>query len=165
MNRNRTALALGVVTPVLLLLAACTPTVPLTAAADATNPKCADVIVRLPTTLIDQPMRQTNAQATSAWGDPASVLLRCGVPQLGPSTNCSTVNGIDWVVDVSGRPRLIYTTYGRSPAIQVILDTNLTQGQGAVVLDALAGAIGSITPTKRCMGSGSNPMPTPAPTP
>jgi hypothetical protein len=164
MNTKRTALALGVLAPALLiLLTACTPTVPLTPAADATNPKCAEIIVRLPTSLIDQPMRQTNAQATSAWGNPASVLLRCGVPQLGPSTTCSTVNGIDWVVDVSGAPRLIYTTYGRSPATQVVLDTNLTQGQGAIILDALANAIGSIAPTKRCMGSDSSPMPTPTP--
>jgi hypothetical protein len=148
---KRKLLALGLLAPVLLaLLAACTPTVPLTPAGDATNPKCAEIIVRLPESVVTQPIRQTNAQATAAWGDPTSVLLRCGVAQPAPSASCSTVNGIDWVVDVSGSPRYVYTTYGRSPATQVVVDTKLTQGQEAIILDALGNAVGSIPQTKFC---------------
>jgi hypothetical protein len=122
------ATALLTLAPLLLgLLVACSPTVPLEPAADATNPKCAEIIVRLPASVVGQPLRQTNAQATGAWGNPASVLLRCGVAQPGPSSTCSTVNGIDWVVDVSGDPRYVYTTYGRSPATQVVIDKKLTK--------------------------------------
>jgi hypothetical protein len=163
---KRKLLALGLLAPVLLaLLAACTPTVPLTPAGDATNPKCAEIIVRLPESVVTQPIRQTNAQATAAWGDPTSVLLRCGVAQPAPSASCSTVNGIDWVVDVSGSPRYVYTTYGRSPATQVVVDTKLTQGQEAIILDALGNAVGSIPQTKFCTGHDPGFVPESTPTP
>lgn len=165
---TRTALALGLLASTLLaLLVGCAPTVPLTPAVDATNPKCAEIIVRLPKTVVDQPIRETNAQATAAWGDPTSVLLRCGVAEPGPSASCSTVNGIDWVVDISGAPRYVYTTWGRSPATQVVIDTDLTQGQEAIILDALGNAVGSITQTKACTSKdpGFVPDSTPSPTP
>ena len=163
---KRTALVLGLLAPLLLaLLAACAPTVPLTPAADATNPKCAEVIVRLPKSVVSQPIRETNAQATAAWGNPTSVLLRCGVAQPAPSASCSTVNSIDWVVDVSGSPRYVYTTWGRSPATQVVIDTTLTQGQEAVILDGLANAIGSIAQTKSCTSHDPGFVPSGTPTP
>jgi len=166
MNKKRTVLAVGLLAPLMFaLLTACSPTVPLTPAANATDPKCAEIIVRLPTSVVEQPLRQTNAQATGAWGNPASVLLRCGVPQPAPSATCSTVNGIDWVVDVSGSPRYVYTTYGRSPATQVVIDTKLTQGQGAIILDALSNAVGSIAQTKQCTGHDPGFVPEPTPSP
>src|SRR5690606_13163799 len=77
----------------LLVLAGCAPAVPMTAATDAANPECAEVIVRLPAALEDaakqdsdnEPAgvwlkRETDAQGTGAWGNPVAVLLRCGVP-------------------------------------------------------------------------------------
>jgi len=165
---KRTVLALGLLAPLLLAsLTACAPTVPLTPAANATDPKCAEIIVRLPKSVVDQPLRETNAQATGAWGNPASVLLRCGVAQPAPSATCSTVNGIDWVVDVSGSPRYVYTTWGRSPATQVVVDTKLTQGQETIILDTLSNAVGSIPQTKACTSKdpGFVPESTPSPTP
>ena len=165
---KRRALALGLLAPLLLaLFTACTATVPLSPAVNATDPKCAEIIVRLPKSVVDQPLRETNAQATGAWGDPTSVLLRCGVAQPAPSASCSTVNGIDWVVDVSGSPRYVYTTWGRSPATQVVVDTKLTQGSGAIILDALSNAVGSIAQTKACTSHdpGFVPESTPSPIP
>jgi hypothetical protein len=163
----RSGAILALVSLLLASLAACTPTVPLEPAPGATDPRCAEIIVRLPASVIDQPLRNTNAQATGAWGNPASVLLRCGVAQPGPSATCSTVNGVDWVVDVSGKPRYVYTTYGRTPATQVVIDTTMTQGQEAIILDALANAIGSIQQTKQCTGHdpGFTPDSTPTPSP
>ena len=163
---KRAVLAVGLFIPLLLvLITACAPTVPLTPAANATDPKCAEIIVRLPKAVVDQPLRNTNAQATGAWGDPASVLLRCGVAQPAPSASCSTVNGIDWVVDISGSPRYVYTTWGRSPATQVVVDTELTQGQGAIILDALSNAVGSIAQTKACTSRDPGFVPESTPTP
>lgn len=163
---KRAARALGLLAPLMLaLLTACAPTVPLTPAIHATNPKCAEIIVRLPKSVVDQPIRETNAQATGAWGNPTSVLLRCGVAQPAPSASCSTVNGIDWVVDVSATPRYVYTTWGRSPATQVVVDTKLTQGQEARILDDLGNAVGSIKQTKSCTSHDPGFVPESTPTP
>jgi hypothetical protein len=176
MNPRLTRIAPIALLPLLLaLLSACAPTVALSPAANATNPKCADVIVHLPGSVADQQLRQTNAQATSAWGDPAAVILRCGVTPPGPtSAQCATVKGIDWIVDDSKKPVYTFTTYGRTPAVQVVVDSKLTQGQGTIVLDELSNAVGFIAQSKqhKCesvLGSGlggeSQVVPGPTPTP
>ena len=184
MNPRLPRLALVAIAPLLLLLlSACAPTVALSPAADATNPKCADVIVHLPKSVADQQIRQTDAQATSAWGDPAAVVLRCGVTPPGPtSTQCATVKGIDWLIDDTKKPVYTFTTYGRTPAVQVVVDSALTQGQGTIVLDQLSNAVGFIAQSAKHQcesvvgsglggesqvvpGSGSTPTPTPKPTP
>ena len=57
---------------------------------------------------------------TRAWGDPA-VVARCGVPALGPTTyECLDVDCVDWVVErLSDGAR--FTTFGRDPAIEVLV--------------------------------------------
>ncbi|HEY0260088.1 MAG TPA: DUF3515 family protein [Lacisediminihabitans sp.] len=169
MNSKLRACTLLAAAPLILAaLAACAPTVALQPAADATDPGCAEIIVRLPSSVVDQPIRETDAQATAAWGNPASVLLRCGVRQPPPSSTCYTVKGIDWIIDASDKPRYVYTTYGRKPATQVVVDSTLTKGQEAIVLDALANAVGSIDQTKQCTShdAGYGPeTPAPAPSP
>ena len=55
-----------------------------------------------------------------AWGDPA-IIARCGVTSPGPTASgCVSVDGIDWVgskLSDGGR----YVTYGRTPAIEVLV--------------------------------------------
>jgi hypothetical protein len=170
MNSKIRAGAIAALAPLFLVaVVACTPTVPLTPAANATDPVCAEVIVRLPSSVADQAIRETNAQATGAWGNPAAVLLRCGVTPPGPTTEtCYTVKDIDWLIDDSAKPRYVFTTFGRNPAVQVIIDSKLTNGQGTIVLDELANAIGSIKQTAKCLNredvlGTSTPTPTPTP--
>ena len=67
-------------------LTGCTSTVSLEPAPDANDPACAEVTVRLPDDLAGQSRRWTDAQATGAWGEPAAVLLTCGVEPPGPTT-------------------------------------------------------------------------------
>lgn len=121
-----------------LVTAGCSPVVPMDAAADASSPDCAAVVVRLPDvigsgTSTEQPKRETNAQGTGAWGSPASVLLRCGVTPPGPTTDrCVSVSGVDWVIDESDAPRYRFTTYGRTPAVEVLVDNDLVSGTTAI---------------------------------
>jgi hypothetical protein len=104
-------------------LAGCASIVPMEPADDANNPGCADVIVRLPDTVAGQERRETNAQATGAWGSPASVLLYCGVDVPSASTNrCIQVDGIYWLVDGENEPTYLLRSYGREPAIDVVVD-------------------------------------------
>ncbi|GMM94881.1 MULTISPECIES: DUF3515 family protein [unclassified Microbacterium] len=105
------------------VLAGCSSTVALDPAADANDPLCADVIVRLPDALDGQDRRWTDAQSTGAWGDPAAVLLTCGVTPPGPTeAQCITIGGVDWIVDDSQAPTYLITSYGRTPAVEVFVD-------------------------------------------
>lgn len=132
-----------------LALAGCAGIVPMQPAADANNPGCAPVIVRLPETVADQKKRETNAQSTGAWGEPATILLHCGVEVPGPSTlPCVEVNGIDWLEDDSQKPTYRYTTFGRTPAVEVVLDSEKVSGTTTLV--DLAGAVEKIPATITC---------------
>lgn len=133
-------------------LSACTSTVPMQAAPDANNPKCANVIVRLPSSLLNEPMRNTNAQATGAWGAEPSIRLTCGVTPSGPTaTLCYPVKGIDWLEDATRKPKYTFTTYGRTPAVQVTIDSTPVRGQTTAILDHLANAVGTIAQRSRCL--------------
>ncbi|WP_053388228.1 DUF3515 family protein [Leucobacter japonicus] len=115
------------------MLTACAPTVPMTAAEDANNPACANVIVRLPDTVAGQDRRTTNAQSTGAWGDSA-VQLICGTEPSGPTTDaCVDVNGVDWVIDDSAAPIYKFEPYGRTPGIVVYVDSEQVSGTETTV--------------------------------
>ncbi len=136
----------------------------MTPAKDAVNVSCADVTVHLPATVAEQESRETNAQATGAWGNPAAVLLRCGVPVPAPTTlPCLNINGIDWIEDDSDAPTYRYTTYGRDPAIEIVLDSTVVSGSTALV--DLASAVGYVPATGGCVGAEDVELPTDGPTP
>jgi hypothetical protein len=147
-----------------VLLSGCTAAVPMQPAADAQNPRCADIIVHLPATVADLPERETNAQATGAWGDPAAILLHCGVDVPKPTTlPCLSINGVDWIEDDSDAPRYRYTTYGRDPATELLIDSGMVSG--STVLVDLATAVSSIPATGHCVGAEDVTLPTSTPTP
>lgn len=128
------------------VLSGCTSTVAMEPAPSANDPLCAEVSVRLPETLDGKERRQTDAQATGAWGDPTAVLLTCGIEPPGPTTlPCSTVDGVDWIIEDLGDFRFRVTTFGRTPAVELYLDTNVDTGvSSAVVLEALASPVGRL---------------------
>lgn len=133
-------LTVAMVIGIALGTAGCSATVSMTPAKAANDPACAAVISRLPATVDGQQRRWTDAQATGAWGSPASVLLTCGLDAPGPSTLvCQTVDGIDWLMDDSQAPKYRFTSFGRTPAVQVYLDYDVVGGRD--VLSALSTAV------------------------
>lgn len=140
MRHGRLTATLGAV----LLLAGCAPIVALQPADDANNPDCAAVIVRLPETVGGLALRQTDAQSTAAWGEPDSVLLFCGVDVPAASELPCIDKGIFWLRDDSEDTVWKFTTFGRDPAITVIVDRDIASGPG-VVLEDLENAV-SFTP-------------------
>ena len=151
MKMSRLAALSAAAIALTLSLSACSPTVSLEPAADANNPGCADVIVRLPDAVDGQERRTTNAQSTAAWGNPATVILRCGIEPVEISTlPCVTANGVDWIIDESAKPSFRFISFGRTPALEVIVDSE--NAVGVNVLDSLAQAVKSIEATKRCIG-------------
>lgn len=102
-------------------LAGCSTTIHVDPADDANNAACADVSVLLPDAIGDLDRVWTDAQATGAWGDP-TVVLRCGVDVPAPSDLvCQTIGGVDWLVLAQEDERQRLVTYGRDPAVEVII--------------------------------------------
>ncbi|MBD8729518.1 DUF3515 family protein [Frigoribacterium sp. CFBP 13707] len=151
------AVAAGVVVVVVVgaSLAGCVAAVPMSSADEANAVGCAQVTVHLPETIAETEVRrETDAQATGAWGEPASVLLRCGVTEPGPTDlPCYTIQGVDWIVDSpqDDPDTAILTTYGRSPAVEVVFDT--TTLTGASVMGDLADAVGYLPANGRACTS------------
>jgi uncharacterized protein YceK len=118
----------------LILLSGCTQAVNLEAAEDSNNPNCADV---------------SNAQATAAWGNPAAVLLRCGLETVEVSTlPCVTAGTTDWLVDESDAPKYRFISYATFPAVEVIVDSEVASGIST--LEGLSQAMSVLPRTKVC---------------
>ncbi|EMY32631.1 hypothetical protein D477_019186 [Arthrobacter crystallopoietes BAB-32] len=127
----------------------CSPVVEVDPAEDAANPACAPMMVVLPQFVADFPRRETSSQATAAWGDPSRVILRCGVPEPGPTTDqCVSVNGIDWVLR-EGEQTWSAVTYGRSPATELVF--NPDEVASSTILVDLADAAAKIPQTSKCL--------------
>jgi len=135
--------------PVLFLLVGCSATVNLDAAEYSNDPLCAEVSVRFPDQVSDLDKRYTNAQATAAYGDPAAILVRCGLEPVFASTlPCVSTSDVDWLVDDSESPNFRFISFGRTPAVEVIVDSDRASGVSA--LDGLAQAVNKIPATSFC---------------
>ncbi|MDT0157025.1 DUF3515 family protein [Microbacterium sp. ARD32] len=137
----------------LLALSGCSSTVALEPAQDANNPACAEVSVRLPDAIGDLPRRWTDAQATAAYGDPTAVIVACGVEVPGPTAElqCVTLDGVDWLVDDTLRPKMRMTSYGRDPAVQVFVDTEVIGANEVLTNSSLVGGVRTIPATSKCI--------------
>lgn len=142
---RRTPRTLAIVGAVIALaagLTGCTNAVSMSAAPSANAAACAAVQVRLPATVDSKfDLRNTNAQATAAWGDPEVAIYHCGVAV--PTVSdlpCFSQGGVDWIRDDRG-DQVVYTTFGRSPAAQVVVDSTKTTSS---VVQELSDAVSSL---------------------
>lgn len=100
----------------------CSTAVEVTPPAGAGSPACTTVGTLWPEHVAGHRRVGTSSDspAVAAWGDPA-IIARCGVTSPGPTTNdCISVNAIDWVAEPLDNGTS-YVTYGREPAIQVLV--------------------------------------------
>ncbi|GAB3259709.1 DUF3515 domain-containing protein [Arthrobacter pigmenti] len=134
-----------------IAMTGCTPTVHVEPAVNAADPDCAEVMISLPDKVAGHDKRETDSQATSAWGDPSKVVLRCGVPEPGPTTDrCVGVNGVDWVIE-EGKENWTLTTYGRSPATEVLI--NPDEVASSTVLVDLSNAVSQVPQDEKCLNA------------
>lgn len=138
----RIAAGLAVVVALAGVLTGCTNAVTMQAAPSANAAACAAAQVRLPETVDTKyALRNTTAQSTAAWGDPSAALWHCGVAV--PTVSdlpCFSLGSVDWIRDDRGG-QVVYTTFGRDPAVQVVIDTTKTTPS---VLQDLANAVGTL---------------------
>ncbi len=152
-------------------LAGCAGTVALEPGPESNAVACAETMVRLPDAVGELERRTTNAQSTAAWGDPTAVIYRCGLPEQGPSDlPCFTIEGVDWLLDETDAPRYVFTTYGRAPVTEIIVDVTYIAGADAV--RALSPLVAVQDAEQRCLvatdvfGGGTvSPTLTPSATP
>ncbi|MCL1871241.1 MAG: DUF3515 domain-containing protein [Promicromonosporaceae bacterium] len=137
-------------------LAACTPTIDVTAAPDAANPQCAAVMLALPDVIAgDLKQARTAAQGTTAWGaGGAAVTLRCGVTPPGPSADCQQVESsagtVDWIVQEGSDDTWRFTTFGRNPAVEVTVPPSIAKDHSTSFISDLAQAVLHVEATKTC---------------
>jgi hypothetical protein len=120
---DRRGAAVGVA---LLALSGCAGAVEARAPAGSEAAECVAAAAAWPQTVAHRERRETSADsaAVAAWGDPP-VVARCGLTPPSPTTDdCLQVSGVDWVVHrLSDGVR--FTTYGREPAIEVLVPSEL----------------------------------------
>lgn len=139
------------------LLSACaTPagTVSVQPAENASDPACASVVLNLPQEMTTGatvlPKRVTSSQATGAWGSPTAVIMRCGVPEPAPSTaTCTEISGVDWISVGEDESVFTFVTYGRTPAVEVTVDSNSITGVNA--LTAISPALRATEQYSQCL--------------
>jgi hypothetical protein len=89
-------------------------------------------------------IRQTDAQSTAAWGEPDQVLLFCGVEVPTASELPCVDKGVFWLRDDSDDDVWTFTSFGRDPAVRLIVDRDPAISPG-LVLEDLENAV-SFTP-------------------
>lgn len=144
------------------VLAGCASPVGVDAAPHAADPLCAEVVLALPRELAGMPRLTTSSQATVAWGDrDAPVVLRCGVEPPGPSTDpCVSADdgtiAVDWLAvegapDADGSADWTFTTYGRDPAVEVLVPAEVTASRSTSFLIDLGPAVARVEQTRACL--------------
>src|SRR5699024_1073581 len=133
-----------------LVLTGCSSALVVEAAEDAANPDCALPILLMPDQIGDLEQRTTSSQGTTAWGEPASVIVRCGVPEPAPTTDpCVTVDGVDGAQGRADEDTWRVVTYGCSPAVEVLVTPTVVCGANA--LASVASSVSEIEQTAQCV--------------
>lgn len=117
---------------------------------DAGTAACTALIERLPERVLDRPRTDLDVTGAAAWGDPA-IVLRCGVPPTGPTSNpCLEAGGLDWTFTET-KDDFRFVTYGRNPAVEVTLPTSINRTTASGALIDLAKAVEPIPKTANCI--------------
>lgn len=150
-RRTRLRVVAGVAaTTAAVTLSGCTSMLVVDPADEAAHPACALPMLLMPDELGELPQRTTSSQGTTAWGEPASVIVRCGVAPPAPTTDpCVSVDGIDWVQVREEEDTWQFVTYGRTPAVEVLVTPQ--DVSGATALASVSPAVGEIEQTAECV--------------
>ncbi len=156
------ALAAALLLPPFALLGGCSsggggqPVV--SPAPQAASPACAAALAQAPATVLGRARRDLGVAGALAWGDPA-VVLRCGVPDLGPTSDpCLGVDGVDWVLtSPDSASSTVLRTFGRTPGLELTVPAQVGRENATAVAATLAPVARSLTRRRGCIGAGDAP--------
>ncbi len=128
----------------------------------AQDPVCANIVIGAPPEMLGMSQQETSSQGTVAWGrGQDAVVMRCGVTPPGPTTDlCTTLDDgtgteVDWIVRELEGDVVLFTTYGREPAIDVTVPRSVAPDQpSAAPLELTQLVSRYIEATDRCIGPG-----------
>jgi hypothetical protein len=158
-TRPRGALRAAAAATAVLACSACS-LVSVPAGEDASDPACAGVVQDAPQELLGQSRQATSSQGTLAWGSgDQAVVMRCGVAPPGPTTDmCTTLTDedgtdVDWIVEDDGEADGIvhYTTYGRTPAIDLTVPREVAGDQPSAAALDLTDVVTTIPADRHCL--------------
>jgi Protein of unknown function (DUF3515) len=148
--RVRAGVAVGVA--VGLALAACGGG-DVTSGPDGDSAACSALTGRLPSTVLARARTRLDVTGAARWGDP-SIVLRCGVPPTGPTSDpCIEADGVDWTFRENGGS-FRFTTFGRDPAVEVTVPGSIGRTNASAALIDLAAAVKPLASTSKCIGPG-----------
>jgi hypothetical protein len=105
----------------------------------ADDPACRRALADAPATVLGRPRTPLDVRGALAWGDP-QIVLRCGLSAPGPTTaQCLEVNGVDWVIDDPDADPVVFTLFGRSPAVDVSVPAAYGRSTASAALVDVAG--------------------------
>ncbi|MFN8077052.1 MAG: DUF3515 family protein [Kineosporiaceae bacterium] len=108
------------------------------------DPACTRLSAALPPTVLGGSRVGDDDRGDARWGSPA-VVLGCGHTPPGPSTRaCLGVDGVDWLVDDPEADPIRFTSYGRDPAVVVLVPARYGRERASEALADLAGAVAGL---------------------
>ncbi|MFD6417386.1 DUF3515 family protein [Streptomyces sp. NPDC060194] len=116
---------------------------------------CREVGKNVPEETLGDSLDGAARQGVASWGD-GRIILRCGVGEIPPTVDpCVNANGVDWVLDEKRLEKegvAAFTTYGRSPAVELTYSGAPEEATGALV-DVNA-AVSWLQQKRTCVGMG-----------
>jgi hypothetical protein len=90
------------------------------AAPSASSAACSTALAAAPATVLGAPRTPLDVAGAVGYGTP-QVVVRCGVPALGPvGDRCIDVDGVPWVLtSTEGEVPVVLVTFGRAPAVEL----------------------------------------------
>jgi len=146
----------GVIAVCAAALAACgtSPSYNVAAAPGGDGAACSRLVDKAPQKLGGHERNDADVKGTAVWGD-GDVVLRCGnISNVPESAPCSSVEGVDWVVNEKKTHDGLKTvlSYGRSPAAEVALSKRLKNKDA--VIGELSGIVAGLAKQKACAKQG-----------
>jgi hypothetical protein len=118
---------------------------------DAASGDCTALLGRLPDRVLNRARTSLHVTGAAAWGDPA-IVLRCGVPPPGPTTeHCLEADGLSWII-AETKHTVRFVSYGRTPAIELQIPASIERSSAPGALIDLADAVRPIPASTKCVG-------------
>ncbi|MGW2565697.1 DUF3515 family protein [Streptomyces sp. NPDC001537] len=115
---------------------------------------CAGLVGKAPQKMGGYERNNSDPKGTAVWGD-GDVVLRCGkISDVPESASCTSVKGVDWVVNDKKTHDGVKTvlSYGRSPSAEVTMSERI-KDKDAVISD-VSGIVSGLTKQKACAKQG-----------